>query len=68
MIKEIDDETSDKNDNASESSSSQTSSTRPTPVSSPDPKFLHYGDIIQIFSEPISEKEQGQSVKIDLNE
>ena len=70
MIKEKDDETS-KDENISESPTSyesQSSSTRPTPVSSPDPKFLHYGDIIQIFSEPISEKEQGQSVKIDLNE
>jgi hypothetical protein len=37
--------------------------TRPTPVSSPDPKFLHYGDIIEIFSDPVSSK-----VKMDLNE
>ena len=45
------------------SGTSSLSSTRPTPVSSPDPKFLHYGDIIEIFSDPASSK-----VKMDLNE
>jgi len=67
MIKEkTDDETSEnKND---DSISESPMSTRPTPVSSPDPKFLHYGDIIQIFSDPISENTPESSVKLDLNE